>query len=99
MGLVYNHLATLVCGVFASVLTLLWDPSVVGLLNYWIPSPMFVDDASVLDIFFILAVPITWFLTAVCFVSQISADYMHGHEPTQKSTKKSVYTADGNLSG
>ena len=85
MGLVYNHLATLVCGIFASVLTLLW--------------PMFVDYASVLDIFFILAVPITWFLTAVCFVSQISADYMHGHEPTQKSTKKTVYTSDGNLSG
>ena len=99
MGLVYNHLATLVMAVFASVLTLLWDPSVVGLLNYWIPSPMFVDYASVLDIFFILAVPITWFLTAVCFVAQISADYMHGHEPTQKSTKKTVYTADGNTSG
>ena len=84
MGLVYNHLATLVVAVFASVLTLLW--------------PMFVDYAAVLDVVFLLAVPITWFLTAVCFVSQISTDYMHGHEPTQKSTKKSVYTADGNLS-
>ena len=85
MGLVYNHLATLVCGVFASVLTLLW--------------PMFVDYAAVLDVVFLLAVPITWFLAVVCFVAQISADYMHGHEPTQKSIKKSVYTADGNLSG
>ena len=85
MGLFYNQLATLVCAVFAAVLTLLW--------------PMFVDYAAVLDLVFILAVPITWFLAAVCFVSQISADYMHGHEPTQKSTKKSVYTADGNLSG
>ena len=85
MGLVYNHLATLVVAVFASVLTLLW--------------PMFVDYAAVLDVVFLLAVPITWFLAAVCFVAQISADYMHGHEPTQKSTKKSVYTADGNLSG
>jgi len=85
MGLVYNHLATLVVAVFASVLTLLW--------------PMFVDYAAVLDLVFLLAVPITWFLAAVCFVAQISADYMHGHEPTQKSTKKSVYTADGNLSG
>ena len=81
MGLLYNHLATLVCAVFASVLTLLW--------------PMFVDYAAVLDVVFILAVPIMWFLTAVCFVAQKSADYMHGHEPTQKSTKKSVYTADG----
>jgi len=85
MGLVYNHLATLVVAVFASILTLLW--------------PMFVDYAAVLDVVFLLAVPITWFLAAVCFVAQISADYMHGHEPTQKSTKKSVYTADGNLSG
>ena len=85
MGLVYNHLATLVVAVFASVLTLLW--------------PMFVDYAAVLDVVFLLAVPITWFLAAVCFVAQISADYMHGHEPTQKSTKKTVYTSDGNLSG
>ena len=85
MGLVYNHLATLVCGVFASVLTLLW--------------PMFVDYAAAMDVVFILAVPIMWFLTAVCFVSQISADYIHGHEPSHKSTKKPVYTADGILSG
>ena len=85
MGLVYNHLATLVVAVFASVLTLLW--------------PMFVDYADVFDVVFILAVPIMWFLTAVCFVAQRSADYMHGHEPTQKSTKKTVYTADGNTSG
>ena len=87
MGLVYNHLATLVCGVFASVLTLLW--------------PMFLDLSPVYDLVFILAVPIMWFLTAVCFIAQISADYMHGHESTQKSTQKSikkpVYTADGIL--
>ena len=89
MGLVYNHLATLVCGVFASVLTLLW--------------PMFVDLSPVYDLVFILAVPIMWFLTAVCFVSQISTDYMHGqkpkHESSHKSTKKPVYTADGILAG
>ena len=85
MGILYNHLATLVCAIFASVLTLLW--------------PMFVDYAAVMDVVFIMAVPIMWFLTAVCFVSQISADYMHGHEPSHKSTKKSVYSADGILSG
>ena len=85
MGLVYNHLATLVVAVFAAVLTLLW--------------PMFVDYAAVLDVVFILAVPITWFLAAVFFVAQISTNYMHGHEPTQKSTKKIAYTSDGNLSG
>ena len=96
MGLIYNHLATLIVAVLASILTLLWHD--LGIINI-LDDPMFVDYASVLDIFFILAVPITWFLTAVCFVSQISTDYMHGHEPTQKSTKKTVYTADGNTSG
>jgi len=89
MGLLYNHLATLVCGVFASVLTLLW--------------PMFVDYAEVLDVVFWLAVPIMWFLVAVCFVAQRSADYMHGsHKPSKKPSKKLskniVYTADGRLS-
>ena len=84
MGLVYNHLATLVCGVFALVLTLLW--------------PMFVDYAAVFDLVFILAVPITWFLTVVCFVSQRSADYMHGDHKPKKSAKKIVYTTDGIIS-
>ena len=81
MGYLYNHLATLVCAVFASVLPLLW--------------PMFVDNADVYDVIFILAVPIMWFLTIVCFVAQRSADYMHGHKPSSKSTKKPDYTADG----
>jgi len=85
MGLLYNHLATLVCAVFASVLTLLW--------------PMFVDYAEVLDVVFWLAVPIMWFLVAVCFVAQRSADYMHGsHKPSKKLDKNIVYTADGRLS-
>ena len=84
MGYVFNHLATLVCGVFASVLTLLW--------------PMFVDYAAVLDVVFLLAVPITWFLAAVCFVAQISADYMHGDHKPKKSAKKIVYTTDGIIS-
>ena len=84
MGLLYNHLATLVCAVFASVLTLLW--------------PMFVDYAEVLDVVFWLAVPIMWFLVAVCFVAQRSADYMHGsHKPSKKFSQKTVYTADGRL--
>ena len=92
MGMVYNQLATLVCGVFAAVLTFLW--------------PMFVDYAEVFDLVFILAVPIMWFLTAVCFVAQISAAYAHGgHKASKKPSKKSnkklgkkvVYTADGKL--
>ena len=86
MGLFYNQLATLVCAVFAAVLTLLW--------------PMFVDYAEVLDVVFWLAVPITWFLTLICFVSQISQDWAHGsHKPSKKPSKKPikklVYTADG----
>ena len=84
MGLVYNHLATLVVAAFATVLTLLW--------------PMFVDYAAVLDLVFLLAVPITWFLAAVCFVAQISADYMHGDHKPKKSAKKIVYTTDGIIS-
>ena len=92
MGYFFNHLATLVCGVFAAVLTLLW--------------PMFVDYAEVLDIFFWLAVPIMWFLTLVCYVSQVSQDWAHGsHKPSKKPSKKSskksskkiVYTADGKI--
>ncbi len=90
MGYVYNHLATLVCGVFAAVLTLLW--------------PMFVDYDEAFDIVFLYAVPITWFLTIVCFVAQKSADYAHGsHKPSKKPSKKLsqkiVYTADGRISG
>ena len=84
MGLFYNQLATLVCGVFAAVLTFLW--------------PMFVDYAEVLDAAFLYSVPIMWFLTAVCFVSQKSADYVHGHQPSHKSAKKLTYTSDGQVS-
>ena len=92
MGLLYNHLATLVCAVFASILTLLW--------------PMFVAYSAVYDAAFLYSVPIMWFLTVVCFVAQISADYAHGgHKPSKKPSKKSnkklgkkvVYTADGRI--
>ena len=88
MGYVFNHLATLVCAVFASILTLLW--------------PMFVDYAAAYDLVFLLAVPIMWFLTIVCFVAQRSADYMHGShkpskKPSKKLSKKIVYTADGKI--
>ena len=88
MGLLYNHLATLVCAVFASILTLLW--------------PMFVDYSAVYDAAFIYSVPIMWFLTAVCFVAQKSTDYMHGTHPvitTSKKSKKVIYTSDGQIAG
>jgi ABC-type amino acid transport system permease subunit len=85
----YNHLATLVCGVFSGVLVLLW----------YLFHNVILGGLAVLDVVFIMALPPMFFLTIICFVAQRSADYMHGHEPTQKSTKKTVYTADGNLSG
>ena len=49
MGYLGNHLATVVTGVFAAILTALW--------------PYFVDFAPILDFVFLMAVPITWFLT------------------------------------
>jgi hypothetical protein len=84
MGYLYNHLATVVCAIFAGVLTLLW--------------PLFVELSAVYDLVFMMAVPIMWFLTAVCFVAQRSADYVHGHQPSHKSAKKLTYTSDGQVS-
>jgi len=84
----YNHLATLVCGVFSGVLVLLW----------YLFHNVILGGLAVLDVVFIMALPSMFFLTIVCYVSQKSTDYMHGHEPDHKSTKKLVYTSDGRLS-
>ncbi len=73
MGYVGNHLATLVTGVFAAVLTGLW--------------PWFLDFAPLLNFIFIMAVPITWFMTFTCWISQKSTDYMHHHAPTHAEKK------------
>lgn len=89
MGYVGNHLATLVTGVFAAILTGLW--------------PIFVDFAPILQFVFIMAVPITWFLTFTCWISQKSTDYTHHHSSQTTYEKKSLnksqvsqfYTADG----
>ena len=75
MGYFGNHLATLVTGVFAAVLTGLW--------------PYFVDFAPILNLIFMIAVPITWFLTFTCWISQKSTDYMHNYAPSH-SQKKSL---------
>ena len=75
MGYFGNHLATLVTGVFAAVLTGLW--------------PYFVDFAPILNLVFMIAVPITWFLTFTCWISQKSTDYMHNHASSH-SEKKSL---------
>ena len=70
MGYVGNHLATLATGAFAITLTGLW--------------PYFMDFAPLLNFIFIMAVPITWFLTFTCWIAQKSTDYMHNHVPNEK---------------
>ncbi|MCV0393374.1 MAG: hypothetical protein K5790_08830 [Nitrosopumilus sp.] len=74
MGYLGNHLATVTTGIFAAVLTGLW--------------PYFIDFAPILNFIFIMAVPITWFLTFTCWISQKSADYMHKHAPNHAHSEK-----------
>ncbi len=76
MGYLGNHLATITTGVFAAILTGLW--------------PYFVDFVPLLNFVFIMAVPITWFMTFTCWISQKSIDYMHKHAPMHTSEKKSL---------
>ena len=90
MAYLHGHLATLVMGVFSAILTGLW--------------PIFVDFAEILNIVFLMAVPIAWFLTAALYVSQLSANYMkhHGEEYAEKKSLSShgttqIYTSDGRL--
>ncbi len=90
MGYLGNHLATAVTGIFAAVLTGIAFP----LIEY----------APILEFIFIMAVPITWFLTLMCWLSQKSTDYSHKHTSSTTHEKKSlnqprqvaqVYTANG----
>ncbi len=74
MGYLRNHLATVTTGAFAAVLTGLW--------------PYFIDFAPVLDFIFMMAVPITWFLTLMCWLSQKSTDYMHKQAPAHTDAEK-----------
>ncbi|BDQ29981.1 hypothetical protein [Nitrosopumilus zosterae] len=73
MGYLGNHLATVSTGIFAAVLTGLWA--------FWDLSP-------ILDFIFLMAVPITWFLTFTCWISQKSTDYMHKHASSHAQTEK-----------
>lgn len=83
MGYLGNHLATITTGIFATVLTGLW---------YWFNSM-----TPLLDFIFIMAIPITWFLTLMCWLSQKSTDYVHtGKEKKSFNNKPSlVYTSQG----
>lgn len=87
MGYLGNHLATVVTGVFAAVLTGLW--------------PYFVDFAPILNFVFIMAVPITWFLTLMCWLSQKSTDYAHKHAPahSEKKSLSSTHTIQATSGG
>ena len=82
MGYAYNHLATIVTGAFALVLTGLWMPMV--------------DFAPILNFVFIMAVPIMWFLVLTCWLAQKSADWTtnhsHTHETHQKKSLSSTQT-------
>ena len=84
MGHVKNHLATLVCGVFAAVLTGLW--------------PLMVDVDPILHIVFLMAVPIMWFLVFITWIAQKEADYNHGstevHTHDEKKNKDELSTQD-----
>jgi len=90
MGYLGNHLATVVTGVFAAILTGLW--------------PYFVDFAPILNFVFTMAVPITWFLTFTCWISQKSADYMkkveashsHGEKKSLSNSQTTQVFADTN---
>ena len=70
-----NHLATVITGIFAAVLTGLW--------------PYFIDFAPDMNIIFIISVPITWFLTLVCWLTQKSTDYVHKQSSVQTDIQKS----------
>ena len=74
MGYVKNHLATLVSGAFAVVLTGLWFP----LVAY----------AAVLEFVFIMAVPIMWFMVFVCWIAQKAADNNHGSHSHDEKKKQ-----------
>ena len=65
MGYLYSHLATVVCGAFAASLSILW----------WLMVPEY----PLLNFVFIMAVPIAWFLVAMCWLAQKSTDYTHSN--------------------
>lgn len=83
MGYLKNHLATLVMGVFAATLTVLW--------------PYFNGFAPVLDFVFVMAVPISWFLVVVLWLAQVSTNYMHpaGSHDSHAEPKPAIVSVTG----
>jgi len=78
MGYVKNHLATLVSGAFAVVLTGLYFPLVA-----FAPSLTFI---------FTMAVPIMWFMVFICWIAQKAADYNHGESHSHDEKKNHELT-------
>ena len=78
MGYVKNHLATLVSGAFAVVLSGLYFP--------------LVDYAPQLQFVFIMAVPIMWFMVFVCWIAQKAADNNHGENQSHDEKKNHELT-------
>ena len=78
MGYVKNHLATLVSGAFAVVLSGLYFP--------------LVDYAPQLQFVFIMAVPIMWFMVFVCWIAQKAAHNNHGSHPSHDEKKNHELT-------
>ena len=70
MGHVKNHLATLVSGAFALVLSGLYFP-----LTEFAPQLSFI---------FTMAVPIMWFMVFICWIAQKAADNNHGSHPHEE---------------
>ena len=79
MGYVKNHLATLVSGAFALVLSGLYFP--------------LVEFAPQLQFVFLMAVPIMWFMVFICWIAQKAADYNHGDSHSQEEKKNHELTA------
>ena len=78
MGYVKNHLATLVSGVWAAVLTGLYFP--------------LVDFAPSLSFIFTMAVPIMWFMVFVIWIAQLAADRNHGADHSHDEKKNHELT-------
>src|SRR3989304_1926725 len=76
MGYFRNHLATLIMGVFAAILTGLW--------------PVLVDIAPVLNFVFIMAIPIAWFITFMCWIVQKGTDYSHKYSSGNVKKKEKL---------